>query len=63
VRRCLEQPERSRRIAENARRRLSDYFERGGFVGDVRRVAEAFDGVRRHEAAVRPRRELASAAR
>jgi hypothetical protein len=44
VRRCLEDPRRSRRIAENGRRRLADYFERGGFVADVRRLADALAG-------------------
>lgn len=46
VRRCLEEPSRARRIAENGRRRLLDYFERGGFVADVGRVIDALEGRR-----------------
>ncbi|MCO5168805.1 MAG: glycosyltransferase [Planctomycetes bacterium] len=41
VRRALEEPARARRIATNGWRRLRDYFERGGFVADVARVADA----------------------
>ncbi|MBX3466301.1 MAG: glycosyltransferase family 1 protein [Planctomycetes bacterium] len=51
VRRALEEPRRARRIAENGRRRLRDYFERGGFVADVARVADALAGRRRALAA------------
>lgn len=44
VRRALEEPRRARRLAENGRRRLLDYLERGGFVADVGRVIDALAG-------------------
>jgi hypothetical protein len=37
---CLANPARSARIAANARRVLTDYYTRGGFVADVRRSLE-----------------------
>lgn len=51
VRRYLERPELARRVAERGQRRLLDYFERGGFVADARRVADALAAARSAPAA------------
>lgn len=40
IQECLANPEKSARIAANARRVLIDYYTRGGFVADVRRSME-----------------------